>query len=155
MATHSSILAWRIPWTEEPGGLQSMGSQRVRHDWSDLAQHSAARRLDDDSGFWFLLHLASGSALARFTRGITTSHDSVPKKGKGHRCFVGEGTAGLGPGAHSITSQYTLSTWRKEKSTKFFYIMQHRKFCTVQCIFFKNVLTEKPKENDLCISNMN
>ena len=31
MATHSSILAWRIPWTEEPGGLQSMGSQRVRH----------------------------------------------------------------------------------------------------------------------------
>ena len=35
MATHSSILAWRIPWTEEPGGLQSMGSQRVRHNWSD------------------------------------------------------------------------------------------------------------------------
>ena len=32
MATHSSILAWRIPWIEEPGGLQSMGSQRVRHD---------------------------------------------------------------------------------------------------------------------------
>ena len=30
-ATHSSILAWEIPWTEEPGGLQSMGSQRVRH----------------------------------------------------------------------------------------------------------------------------
>ena len=32
MATNSSILAWRIPWTEEPGGLQSMESQRVRHD---------------------------------------------------------------------------------------------------------------------------
>jgi len=32
MATHSSILAWRIPWTEEPSGAQSMGSQRVRHD---------------------------------------------------------------------------------------------------------------------------
>ena len=32
MATHSSILAWRIPWTEEPGRLQSMGPQRVRHD---------------------------------------------------------------------------------------------------------------------------
>ena len=31
MATHSSILAWRIPWTEEPGGLQSIGSQRVEH----------------------------------------------------------------------------------------------------------------------------
>ena len=36
MATHSSILAWRIPWTEEPGGLQSIGSQRVRHDCSNL-----------------------------------------------------------------------------------------------------------------------
>ena len=35
MATHSSILAWEIPWTEEPGGVQSMGLQRVRHDWSD------------------------------------------------------------------------------------------------------------------------
>ena len=34
MATHSSILAWRIPWTEEPGGLQSTGSQRVGHDWA-------------------------------------------------------------------------------------------------------------------------
>ena len=38
MATHSSILAWRIPCTEEPGGLQSMGSQRDGHDWSDLAR---------------------------------------------------------------------------------------------------------------------
>ena len=34
MATHSSILAWRIPWTKEPGGLQSTGSQRVGHDWA-------------------------------------------------------------------------------------------------------------------------
>ena len=37
MAVHSSILAWRITWTEEPSGLQSMGSQRVGHDWHDLA----------------------------------------------------------------------------------------------------------------------
>ena len=37
MATHSSVLAWRIPWTEKPSRLQSMGSQRVRHDVSDLA----------------------------------------------------------------------------------------------------------------------
>ena len=34
MATHSSILVWRIPWTEEPGGLRSMRSQRLRHDWA-------------------------------------------------------------------------------------------------------------------------
>ena len=36
MVTHSSILAWRIPWTEEPGGPQSMGSQRVRRDWGTI-----------------------------------------------------------------------------------------------------------------------
>ena len=34
MVTYSSILAWRIPWTKKPGGLQSTGSQRVRHDWA-------------------------------------------------------------------------------------------------------------------------
>ena len=37
MATHSSVLAWRIPGTGEPGGLLSLGSHRVGHDWSDLA----------------------------------------------------------------------------------------------------------------------
>ena len=42
MATHSSVLAWRIPGTGEPGGLLSMGSQRVGHNWSDLAAAAAA-----------------------------------------------------------------------------------------------------------------
>ena len=40
MATHSSILAWKIPWMEEPGVLQFMGSQRVGHDWANSATHS-------------------------------------------------------------------------------------------------------------------
>ena len=39
MATHSNILAWKIPWTEQAGGLQSIASHRVGHDLSDLAQH--------------------------------------------------------------------------------------------------------------------
>ena len=43
MATHSSVLAWRIPGTAEPGGLPSMGSHRVGHDWSDLAAAAAKR----------------------------------------------------------------------------------------------------------------
>ena len=43
MATHSSILAWRIPWTEEPGGLQSIGSQKDRHDWA--TKHSTVFQL--------------------------------------------------------------------------------------------------------------
>ena len=42
MATHSNVLAWRIPGTEEPGGLPSMGSHRVGHDRSDLAAAAAA-----------------------------------------------------------------------------------------------------------------
>ena len=49
MATHSSVLAWRIPGTGEPGGLPSMGSHRVGHDWSDLAAAAAS-----------FLHLQSG-----------------------------------------------------------------------------------------------
>ena len=43
MAPHSSVLAWRIPGTAEPGGLQSMGSHRVGHDWSDLAAAAASK----------------------------------------------------------------------------------------------------------------
>ena len=45
MATHSSVLAWRIPGTGEPGGLPSMGSHGVGHDWSDLAAAAAAAAL--------------------------------------------------------------------------------------------------------------
>ena len=41
MATHSRVLAWRIPGTADPGGLPSMGSHRVGHDWSDLAAAAA------------------------------------------------------------------------------------------------------------------
>ena len=48
MATHSSILAWRIPGTGEPGGLPSMGSHRVEHDSSDLAAAAAAQNVT----FW-------------------------------------------------------------------------------------------------------
>ena len=49
MATHSSLLAWKIPWTEWPGGLQSMGSQRVKHDWATEHEHAC---IPHQSG-WF------------------------------------------------------------------------------------------------------
>ena len=45
MATHSSILAWRIPWTEETGGLQSMGSHRIRHDWACMCTYTLLFKL--------------------------------------------------------------------------------------------------------------
>ena len=43
MATHAGILAWRIPWTEEPGGLQSMGSQRIRPNWAYACMDSCPK----------------------------------------------------------------------------------------------------------------
>ena len=49
MATHSSVLAWSIPGMGEPGGLLSMGSHRVRHDWSDLAAAAAAAAMGPDA----------------------------------------------------------------------------------------------------------
>ena len=61
MATHSSVLAWRIPGTEELGGLLSMGLHRVRHDWSDLAAAAAAaeEKSEDKKAkkptYWLLL----------------------------------------------------------------------------------------------------
>ena len=44
--THSSILAWETAWTEEPGRLQSKGSQRVRHDWVRIHEHSPQKEQD-------------------------------------------------------------------------------------------------------------
>ena len=57
MSTHSSILAWRIPWTEEPSGLQSMGSQRVRHSLaSKLPPPRVARTSLSSGGVAKVLH---------------------------------------------------------------------------------------------------
>ena len=59
MATHSSVLAWRIPGTAEPGGLLSMGSHRVGHDWSDLAAAAAAAAATHYQGSSLLLKVNS------------------------------------------------------------------------------------------------
>ena len=52
MASHSSILAWRIHWTEEPGGLQSMVSQRVRHNWANFTSSFVSSIQCRDSVFF-------------------------------------------------------------------------------------------------------
>ena len=70
MATHSSVLAWRIPGMAEPGGLPSVGSHRVRHDWSDLA--TAAAAVANDVGQFFMclfaIRGASQAVLVKRTR---------------------------------------------------------------------------------------
>ena len=48
MAAHSSVLAWEIPWTEEPGGLQSRGSQRVVHNWTQHEKQCQGRKEETD-----------------------------------------------------------------------------------------------------------
>ena len=65
MATHSSILAWKIPWTEEPGGLQSTGSQRVGHDWAANSMYISLNLvLREDKAIF--LFLSSGILLLLF-----------------------------------------------------------------------------------------
>ena len=63
MATHSSVLAWRIPGTAEPGGLPSMGSHRVWHDWSDLAA-AAACVSTADTTYLYQLSLSPSPSLS-------------------------------------------------------------------------------------------
>ena len=60
MATRSSILAWKISWTEEPGGLQSMGSQRVGHDWATNTTYLETDSRDRDSRANSLFETLSG-----------------------------------------------------------------------------------------------
>ena len=88
-ATHSSTFAWRIPWTEQPGGLQSMASQRVRHNWSDLACMHART-------YW----IAQGTLLNALwwpREGNPKKRDCIGSDGKESACNAGD--LGLIPGS--------------------------------------------------------
>ena len=73
METHSSILAWRIPGTEEPGELWSMGSHRVRHDWSDLAAAAALYLGWQSLGASMLWEMALNFKMRNYKRNRTVS----------------------------------------------------------------------------------
>ena len=78
MATHSSTLAWKIPWTEEPGRLQSMGSQRVRHDWATSLVMNGSWKYTPF--LWVSSPLPFLLALERYRKGrVKTKHN--------HTCF--------------------------------------------------------------------
>ena len=67
MATHSNILAWKIPRTEKPGRLPSMGLQRVRHDWATEHKHASGTRQSSKISQWDLICLYTGTLfMARF-----------------------------------------------------------------------------------------
>ena len=80
MATHSSFLAWRIPETGEPGGLPSMGSHRVGHDWSDLAAAASPFRglYSHDRIFFQRLHLQTPSHWGLGLHQINYTIQSIP-----------------------------------------------------------------------------
>ena len=102
MATHSSVLAWRIPGTGEPGGLPSMGSRRVGHDWSDLA--AAAAALPYDTQHYDLIYLCIYQGFL----GSSADKEST--------CNAGDpgSIPGLGrsPGEGKGYPHYSVLTWR-------------------------------------------
>ena len=83
MAPHSGTLAWKIPWTEEPGRLQSTGSHRVRHDWSDLAATSSRMYIlpaflaSSTLAFFWGMVPQGPRCLQEGTRNITFTHSSA------------------------------------------------------------------------------
>ena len=91
MATHSSVLAWRIPGTGEPGGLPSLGSHRVGHDWSDLAKHYEIN--SDQSGMnviepaankvWKWTKKCTWGFHETFRKDISLEREEVPLGNKG------------------------------------------------------------------------
>ena len=89
MTTHSSILAWRIPWTEEPGGLQSMGSQRVEHNWETNAYT-----------LWYSIYCGGLELITQYLWGIPvcflTSNQPTSKSLSDYH-WLGSVLAGYGP----------------------------------------------------------
>ena len=88
VATHSSTLAWKIPWTEKPGRLQSMESQRVGHDWATslkIIQYAAfgVWLLSLSVGFSGFLHIESWISLSSL---FTAEYCSIVSDGKGCAC---------------------------------------------------------------------
>ena len=80
MATHSSVLAWKIPWTKEPGRLQSMGSLRVRHDWTtslSLFTFLHRRRKWQPTPVFCLEHLRDGGAWWAAIYGVAQSQTQL------------------------------------------------------------------------------
>ena len=89
MAIHSSILAWRISWTEKPGGLQSMGSQRVRHNWLLTRTHTHTHTHRKKKNWAFREgrkvsmyeedHVSVGFELRRICTGLRGLHEQYEK----------------------------------------------------------------------------
>ena len=95
MAPNSSTLAWKIPWTEEPGGLQSMGSRRVRHDWATSLSgigegngnplQCSCLENPRDGGAWWAAVSGVAQSWTRLRR-LSSSSSSIPFFSRFHNC---------------------------------------------------------------------
>ena len=123
MATHSSTLAWRIPWREEPGGLQSMASQRVGHDWA-LSLHSPIMAtVNNLRGFpggsavkasaWNVGDPGSIPGSGRFTRGRKWQPTPILLPGESHGRLQSMGSQRVG---HDWETSLTLRILFIQKS---------------------------------------
>ena len=130
MATHCSILVKRIPWTEEPGGLLSIASHRVRHDWSDLAcmhtcigegndnplQYSCLEILRDRGAWWAAVYglAQSRTRLKRLSSSSSTSpHSYVTVLGMCARSVVSDSLLPVdyGPPGSSVHGIFQALEW--------------------------------------------
>ena len=107
MATHSNILAWRIPWTEEPGGLWSIGSQRIGHDWSDLACTMTDVSYKDSSVACLGTSFHNLSDTMKFdSEGFGLNLIYLPPGGNPGRCWCASYLKSLKSGVNVSSSSY-------------------------------------------------
>ena len=131
MAAHSSILVWRIPWMEEPGGLLSTGSHRVEHDWSDLAcmhactgegngsalQYSCLENPKDREAWWAAIYRVTQS-WTRLKQLSSSSNELVTRVGNWYlpRKHTGHSQNHLREGlrCQSIYSLISIPYWLRD-----------------------------------------
>ena len=109
MAPHSSTLAWQIPWTEEPGGLQSMRSLRVGHDWAGLHFDFSLSCIGEGNGnplqYSCLENLRDGGAWWAAIYGVTQSRTRLKWLSSGSSCYL----------ERVVTPAITDHPWRYEQ----------------------------------------
>ena len=130
MAPHSSTLAWKIPWTEEPGGLQFMGSLRVRHDWATSLSlftfmqwrrkwhptHCSCLENPRDGGAWWAaIHVVAQSQI-RLKQLSSSNSSSNPHNGPASLMFFSPFYRHLGWAPEDLRSFNKLKKLKKKKS---------------------------------------
>ena len=114
MATHSSALAWKIPWMEEPGGLQFMGSQRVRHDW--VTHFTTFQCLMEERLRWRYRRLLSSGHTRRMEKHPRASSQLfLPAKPRTQECLIRfkRNTGDCPRGQEAVRESFSVSSFHQ------------------------------------------